>query len=289
MPKTASKRAKARRAARVARAHQTALERPIVRRVRPAARRQRPRGFASFVNNYPWLSTLFAVVVVGGFVGLLYTNHLGPWAPHHAAPHQPSCNLKTHVCDKPAMTIDQNKYYIATIQTTRGDIVVQMNPKDAPQTVNNFVYLAQQGFYNGLTFHRVERKGQTSALTGGPSDLDLIQGGDPKGNGSGGPGYTLPTENVVGNYIAGAVAMAGSTDPKTGAAIPSGSQFFICTGDDSTQLSKTFNLFGHVTSGLDVAQKIQPGDKILKVTITAQNPPAATPTATRAPTATPAG
>ncbi len=280
MPKTASKRSKSRRAARVSRAHQTAPTHSVVRRARPAARRQRPRGIAGLLNSYPWASTFFALMLIGGFVGILYTNHLWLWAPSRTVQHSPTCDLKTHKCDKPAMTINQNKYYIATIKTAKGDIVIEMNPKDAPITVNNFVYLAEQHFFDGLTFHRVERKGQPSALSQGqPSSLDLIQGGDPAGNGTGGPGYSFNDEKLVGDYVAGAVAMANS-GPNT-----NGSQFFICTGDD-TVLPKQFNLFGHVTSGIDVAQKIVVGDKIESVTIAVQTPPTPVPAGTVTPGAT---
>jgi peptidylprolyl isomerase len=267
MPKTASKRAQARRVARVSRAHQTVLDRPVARRVPAAKRRRRPGGFVGFVQSYPWASTLFALLLIGGFWGLLYSNHLGPYAPikPKAAVHTP-CDLKTHRCDKPPMTIDTTKLYVATIKTTQGDIVIDLDAKDAPIAVNNFVYLAQQHFYDGLTFHRVLHKGQPSdTTTGQPSDLDIIQGGDPQGNGQGGPGYTFKDEPVVGDYVAGAVAMANS-GPDT-----NGSQFFICTGDDS-KLPKSYTLFGHVVSGLDVAQKIVKGDKMLSVTIAVQTP-----------------
>jgi cyclophilin family peptidyl-prolyl cis-trans isomerase len=285
MPKTADKRAKARRAQRVTRAHQTVLEHQPVRRVRPAARRRKKSGFSAAVSRVPLASTFFALVVVLGIGWLLFANR-SAWLPKSPqAHHQPSCNLKTHVCDKPAMTIDQSKLYIATIHTARGDIVIQMNPKVAPQAVNNFVYLARQHFFDGLTFWRIEHKGQPSQLNpgGAASTLDLIQGGDPKGDGSGGPGYSLPNETVVGDYVAGAVAMAGSSASNGGTTI-SGSQFFICTGNDSGAIAKNYTIFGQVTSGLNVAQNIQKNDKMLSVTIAVQPQP--TPTATSAPTAT---
>jgi cyclophilin family peptidyl-prolyl cis-trans isomerase len=291
MPKTASKRAKARQTARVTRAHQTTRVQPVTRKVPAARRRQRPRGFAYFVGRYPWASTIFTALLVGGFLLVLYTNHLGPWAP--PPPKQASCNLKTHVCDKPSDThllIDKSKIYIATIKTAKGNIVLELDPKIAPITVNNFVYLARQGFYNGLTFHRVLQLGQPAAETQGkPSSVGIIQGGDPKGDGSGSAGYKFKDEPVVGDYTAGAVAMANS-GPNT-----NGSQFFICTADDTKAFAKSYNLFGHVISGLDVAQKIQVGDKMISVTIQAETPTPtpkptqapATPTAVK-PTATPA-
>lgn len=272
MPKTASKRAQARRVARVSRAHQSVLERPVTRRVPAARRRRRPGGFAGFIQNYPWASTIFVLLLVGGLGLVLYSNHFNPFAAAKPTTtvHTP-CDLKTHHCAKPSMTIDTSKVYIATIKTTKGDIVMQLDPKAAPLTVNNFVYLAEQHFYDGLTFHRVLHKGQPSDTTSGQvSDLDIIQGGDPQGNGQGGPGYSFKDEPVVGNYVAGAVAMANS-GPDT-----NGSQFFICTGDDS-KLPKSYNLFGQVISGLDVAQKIVKGDKMISVTIVAQTPSTPTP------------
>jgi cyclophilin family peptidyl-prolyl cis-trans isomerase len=143
------------------------------------------------------------------------------------------------------MTINTNKLYCAGINTNRGLIVLQLNPKLAPVTVNNFVFLAQHQFYDGLVFHRVIQTG---------SGIHIIQTGDPKGNGTGGPGYKFNDEPVKGEYTAGCVAMANS------GANTNGSQFFICTGND-TSLPKSYNLFGQVVQGLDVAQKIQgPGD-----------------------------
>ena len=107
--------------------------------------------------------------------------------------------------------------------------------------MNNFVFLANDHFYDGLKFHRV--------VAG-----FVIQGGDPLGTGSGGPGYKFNDEPVLGEYTAGAVAMANS-GPNT-----NGSQFFICTANDTTKLQKSYNLFGHVVQGMDVVLKIQGPD-----------------------------
>jgi cyclophilin family peptidyl-prolyl cis-trans isomerase len=137
----------------------------------------------------------------------------------------------------PAMTIDQNKTYTALIKTSMGDITVALNAKDAPVTVNNFVFLARDHFYDGVIFHRV--------LPG-----FMIQGGDPSGTGSGGPGYQFPDEPVKGKYEVGSIAMANS-GPNT-----NGSQFFICEGQQCTTLSPNYNLFGKVTAGQDVVSKI---------------------------------
>ncbi|MCS6803112.1 MAG: peptidylprolyl isomerase [Dehalococcoidia bacterium] len=143
------------------------------------------------------------------------------------------------------MTIDQNKIYRATLETTKGRIVLELYPKDAPKTVNNFVTLARDGFYDGLTFHRVESW--------------VIQGGDPLGNGTGGPGYRFEDEPVRGEYLRGVVAMANA-GPNT-----NGSQFFILKRD--TPLPKQYNLFGKVVEGMDVVDRIVPGDRMTKVTI----------------------
>jgi cyclophilin family peptidyl-prolyl cis-trans isomerase len=137
----------------------------------------------------------------------------------------------------PPMSIDTNKTYTATIKTSMGDITVQLNAKDAPKTVNNFVFLAKQGFYNGTTFHRVIKG-------------FVIQGGDPTGTGTGGPGYQFADEPVKGTYDVGAVAMANS-GPNT-----NGSQFFICEGDQCKTLPPKYNLFGKVAEGIDVVHKI---------------------------------
>ena len=144
--------------------------------------------------------------------------------------------------------IDPAKRYTATISTDRGEITISLDPQRAPQTVNNFVFLARDGFYDGLTFHRVV-------------DGFVIQGGDPEGDGRGGPGYRFNDEPVQGEYIAGAVAMANS-GPNT-----NGSQFFICTVDDRHKLAKSYNLFGQVVKGMEVVTSIRQGDVMRSVTI----------------------
>jgi len=162
------------------------------------------------------------------------------------------------------MTINPNKTYIATIETAKGNIVIQLDAKNTPITVNNFVFLAEQHYYDNTYFWRVEAAGLTSPL-GGPSTLRLIQGGSVSKTGADPttvPGYTIKDEPVTGDYTAGDVAMANTGKPNTGS-----SQFFICTGDNSKMLSKTYTIFGKVTSGLDVALKISPEDIIKTVTI----------------------
>lgn len=149
----------------------------------------------------------------------------------------------------PAMEIDTNTMYRATITTPKGQIVMDLDPRIAPKSVNNFVVLARQGYYDGLTFHRVE-----------PGFV--IQGGCPEGSGRGGPGYKFADEPVQGEYTVGAVAMANA-GPDT-----NGSQFFICLSDLSGgRLPKQYNLFGHVVEGIDAVQGTTKGDVMESVVI----------------------
>jgi peptidyl-prolyl cis-trans isomerase B (cyclophilin B) len=152
----------------------------------------------------------------------------------------------------PATTINTAHHYLVTLQTTKGVITLCLDPALAPLTVNNFVFLTRNGFYNGLKFHRV--------VAG-----FVIQGGDPKGDGTGGPGYKFNDEPVKGDYLPGAVAMANS------GANTNGSQFFICTADDRS-LPKSYNLFGTVQTGLDVVLKIVQGDVMTTVTVQEEQP-----------------
>jgi peptidyl-prolyl cis-trans isomerase B (cyclophilin B) len=146
------------------------------------------------------------------------------------------------------MQIDTDKLYAVTIATDRGTIQMDLDPQLAPESVNNFVVLANQGYYQGLTFHRV--------VPG-----FVIQGGCPEGTGTGGPGYKFRDEPVQGDYTAGAVAMANA-GPNT-----NGSQFFICLEDLTGRLDKNYNLFGHVTEGMDVVSATQIGDVMKSVNV----------------------
>ena len=141
----------------------------------------------------------------------------------------------------PQFTIDPNKSYTAVIKLQKGgEVRLQLLPKDAPQAVNNFVFLAKNRFYEGLTFHRVLPR-------------FVAQGGDPQGSGFGGSGYTLPPDKNTIPFDAGVIAMAKSS------AGVSGSQFFITLAATPT-LQNDFAVFGKVTSGMDVVQKITPRD-----------------------------
>jgi len=135
----------------------------------------------------------------------------------------------------PPMTIDAAKTYTATMHTSKGDIVLELFVKDAPKTVNNFVFLAREGFYDGTKFHRVIK------------DF-MIQGGDPLGTGSGGPGYRFADEPVTKDYLSGIIAMANA-GPNT-----NGSQFFIM--HKSLNLPKNYTIFGKTTQGTDVVDAI---------------------------------
>src|SRR6476660_7298921 len=152
------------------------------------------------------------------------------------------------MAEPPEMATDSNTIYEVTLDTDRGSIVMDLDPRLAPVTVNNFVVNARNGFYDGLTFHRV--------VPG-----FVIQGGDPEGTGRGGPGYRFEDEPVKSAYTLGAVAMANA-GPNT-----NGSQFFICIDDCTRKLEPLYNLFGYVTSGIEVTQAIQVGDKMTSVTV----------------------
>lgn len=147
----------------------------------------------------------------------------------------------------PPMQIDTNRAYRAIIKTNKGDIHLQLNPAEAPLTVNNFVALAREGYYDGVTFHRVVPR-------------FVIQGGDPTGTGSGGPGYQFQDEPVKRPYKAGTVAMANA-GPNT-----NGSQFFICL-EDQPNLPPNYTIFGDTVAGMDVVRNIRVGDVMQSVTI----------------------
>jgi peptidyl-prolyl cis-trans isomerase B (cyclophilin B) len=150
----------------------------------------------------------------------------------------------------PAMAIDATKKYAATIETSRGMIDVDLFAKDAPKTVNNFVFLAKEGFYDGTTFHRVI------------NDF-MVQGGDPTGTGRGGPGYKFEDEVGPGKpkHKVGSLSMANA-GPDT-----NGSQFFV-THVVTDWLDGKHTVFGQVTKGQDVVNSVKQGDTIKSVKIT---------------------
>jgi len=152
----------------------------------------------------------------------------------------------------PEMVIDKTKTYVATIHTEKGDIVMELNALYAPLHTNNFVFLARQGFFDGLTFHRVV------------PDF-VIQGGDPLGAGNGGPGYLVPAEIGL-PHEQGAVAMARRPDQVNPEKKSSGSQFYI-TLKPTHFLDGEYSVFGKVTAGFEVVQSIAVGDLITRVDI----------------------
>jgi peptidyl-prolyl cis-trans isomerase B (cyclophilin B) len=149
----------------------------------------------------------------------------------------------------PAMSIDTTKSYVATFDTPRGQIVCELFAKDAPKTVNNFVFLAREGFYDGTVFHRVI------------ADF-MIQGGDPTGTGRGGPGYKFEDEVKTNpnKHARGVLSMANA-GPNT-----NGSQFFI-THVETSWLDGKHTVFGKVLNGQDVVDSVQQGDQLRSVKI----------------------
>jgi cyclophilin family peptidyl-prolyl cis-trans isomerase len=155
------------------------------------------------------------------------------------------------------MSIDTSKKYTAIMETVKGNLVLELFAKDVPKTVNNFVFLARQGYYDGTTFHRVI------------PDF-MVQGGDPTGTGMGNPGYRFEDEFTTHTNVAGALSMANS------GANTNGSQFFICYTPQHG-LDGKHTVFGQLIEGMDVLKKITPrdpsqnpkfeGDKIIRVTI----------------------
>ncbi len=148
----------------------------------------------------------------------------------------------------PSNTLTPSAPPLVTVETEKGSFKFVMFPNSAPNTVNNFIALARVGFYDGLTFHRVE------------PDF-VVQGGDPNGDGSGGPGYDIKAEFNSRPHLEGTVAMARGEDPDS-----AGSQFYICLGPQPG-LDGKYTVFGQVTEGMDVVKKIAVGDKMLKVTV----------------------
>ena len=147
----------------------------------------------------------------------------------------------------PPMKIDTSKQYTATIETEEGKLVLELFASDVPITVNNFVFLAREGFYDDTTFHRV--------IAG-----FMAQGGDPTGTGTGNPGYSFADEFTQHTHVTGALSMANA-GPNT-----NGSQFFI-TYSPQHHLDGKHSVFGQLTEGMDVLEKIEQGDTIIRITI----------------------
>ena len=146
----------------------------------------------------------------------------------------------------------QDKKYTAVIHTSKGDISCDLNYQEAPLSVTNFIQLAKGGFYNGLTFHRVVPN-------------FVIQGGDPEGTGSGGPGYTIPSEIKL-PHLQGALAWARLSDSVNPKKRSSGSQFYIAL-EKIAYLDGEYTVFGQTVTGMDVVKKIEQSDVIKSIDI----------------------
>ena len=149
--------------------------------------------------------------------------------------------------EPPLMIIDTSKQYTATIETEKGNIVLDLFAKDVAVTVNNFVFLAREGFYDNTTFHRII------------PDF-MAQGGDPTGTGTGGPGYKFADEFTKHTHITGALSMANA-GPNT-----NGSQFFI-TYEPQPHLDHKHSVFGQLAQGAEVLKLLQSGDTLIGITI----------------------
>ena len=168
--------------------------------------------------------------------------------PTQFPPFDGSATKQQKFAELPEMGIDATKRYTATMNTSLGELVMSLDPIAAPRTVNNFVFLALNHYYDGVIFHRIIKN-------------FMCQGGDPQGTGTGGPGYKFGDELPKPNqYKVGSLAMANA-GPNT-----NGSQFFIVSGSDGCRLPPQYSLFGQVVKGLDVLEKMQsvatgPGDR----------------------------
>ena len=147
----------------------------------------------------------------------------------------------------PKMQIDTSKSYAATIETEKGNLVLELFASDVPVTVNNFVFLSREGFYDNTTFHRVI------------ADF-MAQGGDPTGTGAGGPGYKFKDEFTSHSHVTGALSMANA------GADTNGSQFFICYSPQP-HLDGHHSVFGQLTEGMDVLLQLKNGDAIKRIVI----------------------
>jgi cyclophilin family peptidyl-prolyl cis-trans isomerase len=229
----------------------------------------KPVGVIGFLGSPGTMRIVFFIMalalVVGGAGALLNNWFLGGSSPSNASDNfvkpddsagtgtpdaKPTITIRQYT-SAPALTIDPSKKYVATIKTDEGDIQVELLASNVPQTVNNFVFLAKDGFYDGLIFHQVASG--FDAQAGDPSCM--AKQSDALCRGSGGAGYDLPQEKP-GDFQAGDIGMANS------------SQFFFAL-DASPQFSQ-YTPFGKITSGLDVAKKIAQGTAITSIEISEQ-------------------
>ncbi len=181
---------------------------------------------------------VIGVIIVGGFFYFMGRKN-------EPAVEQNQVQTNENTNQEPNMNDTESSVKpIAVVETNMGTFEITLEDKAAPKTVANFIKLSKDGFYNNLTFHRIVQ------MTG----FHLIQGGDPKGDGSGGPGYTVPAEIGL-KHTKGAIATARTGDQVNPEKASSGSQFYI-TLEDIPQLDGNYTVFGYVTSGMDVVEKI---------------------------------
>jgi peptidyl-prolyl cis-trans isomerase B (cyclophilin B) len=166
---------------------------------------------------------------------------------NNPASQNPANSKRNTYSAPPAMTINNNKKYTAIMETNKGTLVLELFAKDVSRTVNNFAFLARDGFYDNTVFHRVI------------ADF-MAQGGDPTGTGTSGPGYKFADEFTRHTHVTGTLSMANA-GPNT-----NGSQFFICFAPQS-HLNRRHSVFGQLIQGADVLNKIAQGDKLIRVTI----------------------
>lgn len=247
----------------------------------------KPKGAFRVFTNYRLFAIIGAVVMIGGigFTAIYQTSGTSrnpdtgsirgqgvmKSTPEPGSTVEPGSTAVGQVTIKqygapPPMTIDPSKTYTATIKTEKGDVKVQLLASEAPETVNNFIFLAKDGFYNGVTFYRV--------IADEDGKVHFAQAGDPTGTGSGGPGYTLPVEKSSESFDGSVLAMA---KPNEAGAANNGSQFFITLQPEPT-LDGKFTIFGKILSGGDILSSFtardpqlqkdpEPGTPIQSITI----------------------
>jgi cyclophilin family peptidyl-prolyl cis-trans isomerase len=192
-------------------------------------------------RQYAFPAVVLGIAAIAGIVVLIVNSGGGGGKGSTGCENVPAPPPKTVTVPKPTLQLQPSKTYVATVDTSCGSFVIQLDSKRAPKTGGSFVTLARRGFYDGLGFHRI-------------APGFVIQGGDPAGNGSGGPGYKIrerPPGNLI--YTEGTVAMAKSGNDPAGT---SGSQFFVVTGSNAN-LPPDYALLGKVTKGLDVTHRIE--------------------------------